>query len=90
MRYSVFTLWFNQEEQYSAKTIGAIKQYCKKQNIDPHTEGYSVMCDTERFDLVSFFNNTGMPNSTIKQAKTERLRRDNWYENPYTAPKGGL
>ena len=82
-RFDMFTLFFHQDEKYKARTIGAIKKYCKKHNIDPHTEGYIVMCDDTRFDLASFFNNTGLRNSVIKQAKTERIDRDNWYSNPY-------
>ena len=89
MRYEKFVLHDNSGLRYSSRTIGAIKKFIKKHNIDTHGEDtcvhlfqyYNDFIHAKRVQLSEFMNNTGDKNSPIKQKEFSRDYRHSRYVN---------
>ena len=89
MRYEKFELHDSTGCIYSSRTIGAIKKFIKKNNIDTHNE-HNVVCLYKDFNdenynikyhLSDFMNLTGYKNAPVKQKEFSRDYRNSRYVN---------
>ena len=89
MRYGRFDLHDKIGYRYSARTIGAIKKFIKKHNIDTHSEhmyiymyeDYNDFVHAKKILLLEFMNSTGYKNAPIMQKEFSRDYRHSRYVN---------
>lgn len=89
MRYGKFEIHTNIVGKYSAKTIGAIKKFIKKHDIDTHGEhnyvylyeNYNDRKHKVKYSLSDFMNMTGYKNAPIKQKEFSREYRHSRFVN---------
>jgi len=88
-RYGKFEFHDRMGYRYSARTIGAVKRFIKKHNIDTHGEynfihmyeDYNDDNYSKRISLFEFMDSTGYKNAPIMQKEFSRDYRHSRYVN---------